>query len=67
LRRSDNRIFEGLFLEDFPIAGVYTDQEGASCHVVFKARTHFSKIAEVGEAVFLTKTPLEVRSKMRDR
>jgi hypothetical protein len=52
-----------LFLEDFPIAGVYTDQDGASCHAVFKAKTPFSKIDEVGDAVFATKTPLEVRSR----
>ncbi len=53
-------MFEGLFLEDFPTAGIYTDEGGVSCHVVFKAQTHFSKIAEVGDAVFATKTPLEV-------
>ena len=44
------------------MSGIYTDEAGVEFHVVFKARTPFSKIAEVGDAAFLTKMPLEVRS-----
>ncbi len=60
LQRPDSRQFEGHFHDGYAIAGVYTDENGASCHVVFKARTAFATVADVGEDLFVTKTPLEV-------
>jgi hypothetical protein len=59
---AEGRKFQGYFHDDFPMSGIYTDEAGVEFHVVFKARTPFSKIAEVGDAAFLTKMPLEVRS-----
>ena len=58
---ADGSAFEGLFHEDLPISGAYTDEGGVKFHVVFKTKTPFSKISEVGDAAFVTKIPFEVK------
>jgi hypothetical protein len=59
---ADGQRFEGLFLNDYPTLGTYTDECEARFTVEMKENTLFSKVKELGDGAFKSKVPMLVCS-----
>ncbi len=56
----DGRRFEGVYADDYPTTGTYTDERGARFAVVMAGSTPFSAVATRGDSAFTSKAPLQV-------
>ncbi len=56
LCRADGRRFEGVFVDDYPTVGTYTDERGARFAVEMLAKTLFSEVVGLGDGAFRSKT-----------
>ena len=53
--RLDGLLFDGVFLDDYPTTGSYTDKSGGVFLVEMKECTHLSKVKELGDKAFKSK------------
>ena len=61
--RRDGR-FKGAFVNHFPTKGTYVDPQGKAFAVEFRDKKSFSEIAILGDAIFLSKVPMQVRKEL---